>query len=178
MRLLVCVFLLTFSSLHAREHKVRDSKSIKKALSSAKAGDVISVKAGEYDMGETFTTGNDGTEQKPIIFQCAGEKGYAVLKTSGQIGFRIKRKFWVIKGIHTKGDESKTQATVFMDGPGGCANISMIDCKISGSALHGMKSAAKRDIGVHNIYIENTELYDTAFTGFDIVSGNNWVIKN
>ncbi|MCM8540375.1 MAG: right-handed parallel beta-helix repeat-containing protein [Lentisphaeraceae bacterium] len=177
---LFCLFLslIMFFNLQAREYKARDSKSIKKALLSAKAGDVITVKPGEYDMGDTFATGKDGTEKKPIILQCSGEKGYAVLKVSGQVGFRIKSKFWVIKGVHTQGSESKTQATVFMDGPGGAGNIKMIDCKISGSALHGMKSAAKRDIGVHNIYIENTELYDTAFTGFDIVSGNNWVIKN
>ena len=138
----------------------------------------FSIKAGEYDIVKSFSTGNDGTEKKPIILQCYGDKGYAVLKTEGQVGFRIKNKHWIIIGIHIKGSESKTQATIFMDGPGGCGNIKMTDCKISGSALHGMKAARSREVGVDNVFIEHTELFDTAFTGFDLVSGDNWVLKN
>lgn len=176
----VFLFLALFIScfINAKEYKVRDSKSIKKALVSAKAGDVITIKTGEYDMGDSFSTVNDGTKKKPIILQCSGDKGYAVLKASGQIAFRIKSKFWIIKGIHVQGSEKKTQATVFMDGPGGCGDIKITDCKISGSALHGMKAARSREVGVDNVHIEQTELFNTAFTGFDLVSGDNWFLKN
>ena len=92
MRVIVSILLLTFLSLQAREFKTRDSKSIKKALSLAEAGDVITIMPGEYDMGASFSTGNDGNEKKPITFQCEGDRGYAVLNVSGQVGFRIKSK--------------------------------------------------------------------------------------
>lgn len=178
MRVILIIILFFSFVANAREYRVKDSKSIKKALSSAKAGDVISIKAGSYDMGDTFATGNDGSISKAITLQCSGEKGYALLRASGQIAFRVKNKHWLIKGIHIQGSEEKTQATVFMDGPGGGGDIKMIDCKISGSALHGMKAARTREGGVDNVYIENTELFNTAFTGFDLVSGDNWTLKN
>ena len=176
MRILL-LLILSFS-LNAKEYRPRDAKAILSALKSAKAGDFITIKAGVYNLDKSFSTGNDGTAKKPITLRCQGEKGYAVLQTKGQVGFRIKNQYWIIQGIHIKGSETKTQAAVFMDGPGGCGNIKMVDCKISGSALHGMKAARTREIGVHNVTIENTELFNTAFTGFDLVSGDNWLLKN
>ena len=173
-------FLLTLllPCAFSKEYHPADSKAVLAALKSARAGDIINIKAGVYNIEKSFSTENDGTAAKPIILRCSGEKGYAVLQTAAQVGFRIKNRYWLIEGIHIQGSETKTQATVFMDGPGGCGNIKMTDCKISGSALHGMKAARSREVGVHNVYIENTELFDTAFTGFDLVSGDNWVLNS
>ena len=177
MKRLLLLFCLSLS-LSAREYRVDSSKEIKDALAKAKPGDVISVKAGIYDLGGSFSTGNNGSESKPIHFRCAGEKDYAVLKTNAVVGFRIKSKHWIISGIHVQGSEKKTQATVFMDGPGGCGNVTMTDCKISGSAVHGMKAARTREVGVDNIILDHVELFNTAKTGFDLVSGDNWLLKN
>ena len=65
-----------------------------------------------------------------------------------------------------------------MDGPNGCGNVTMRDCKISGSALHGMKAARTRNKAADNVTLEQVELFNTAQTGFDLVSGDNWTLKN
>jgi hypothetical protein len=178
MRIFCICLLFTFTATFAKEFKVSSNKEIQQAFSRAKAGDEILIAVGDYDLGETSSTTNDGTKEKPIVLKCEGPKGYAKLRVRGQIGFRIKNKFWLIEGIHIEGSSEVTQATVFMDGPGGCGNIHMKDCKISGSAQHGMKAARTREIGVHEVYLENVELFDTAQTGFDLVSGDNWHLKN
>ncbi|MBA4387401.1 MAG: hypothetical protein C0404_05430 [Verrucomicrobia bacterium] len=175
------IFTLSILSWHpdcgARDIKADTAADIKNALGSAGPGDTILVKPGEYDMGGSISTGKNGTKDKPVTFACEGKKGYAILKVSGQIGMRVKSKFWVIRGIHIEGNPGSTEATVFMDGPQGCSDILMTDCKISGSAQHGMKGARTREKAADNITVEYTELFDTKATGFDLVSGDNWVLR-
>jgi hypothetical protein len=128
-------------------------------------------------MGREVSTGRSGTKDKPITLACEGEKGYAKLKAGSQIAFRVRSRFWVFRGIHFEGDARRTAATVFMDGPAGCGDIHIVDCKISGSGEHGMKSARTRRKAVDNVLIEFTELFDTGATGFDLVSGDNWILR-
>lgn len=161
-----------------RDIKCDNAKEIAAALGSAGPGDTILVKPGEYDMGGQFSTGKSGTKDKPITLACDGKTGYAKLKSNGQIGFKIRSKHWIIRGIHIEGSTASTEATVFMDGPAGCEYILMTDCKISGSKQHGMKGARTRENAANNITVEHTELFDTAATGFDLVSGDNWVVRN
>jgi Right handed beta helix region len=161
----------------AQEIKAQNAGAVKAAIARAKPGDTILIPPGTYDMGGSFSTGKNGTKAKPITLRAEGEKGYAVLKVRGTVGFRVRSKHWVLRGLHIQGSNRSTQATVFMDGPAGCGNIHMLDCKISGSAGHGMKSSRTRTKAVDNVVIEHTELFDTAQTGFDLVSGDNWVLR-
>jgi hypothetical protein len=161
----------------AREFRAANAGAIKSAIRAAGPGDVILVKPGTYNMGGGFSTGKSGTKDKPITLRAEGEKGYAVLKVSGTVGFRVRSRHWVLRGLHIQGSTRSTQATVFMDGPAGCGDIHIVGCKISGSACHGMKSSRTRTKAVHNVLIEFTELFDTAKTGFDLVSGDNWVLR-
>lgn len=161
----------------AKEFKVDSPSAIRAALSAAQPGDVITIKPGDYDMGSEFATGKSGAADKPILVQAEGTKGYAKLLAHSQIAFRIRSQYWGFRGIHFQGDPRKTAAVVFMDGPGGCGNIHMTDCKISDSAEHGMKAARLRDKAVDNVMIEHTELFNTNATGFDLVSGDNWVVR-
>jgi hypothetical protein len=128
-------------------------------------------------MGGSFSTGKGGEKDRPVEIRAAGEKGYAVLKVGGQVGFRVNGKHLVLRGLHIQGNPKSTQATVFMDGPAGCSDVLMVDCKISGSSQHGMKAARTREKAADNITIENTELFDTAASGFDLVSGDNWTLR-
>jgi hypothetical protein len=64
-----------------------------------------------------------------------------------------------------------------MDGPGGCGDIHIVDCKISGAGEFGMKGAKLREKPVNNVVIEHTELYDVMETGFDLVAGDDWVLR-
>lgn len=160
-----------------QEIKADNAEAIKAALAAAGPGDTIVIKPGEYNLGRDVGTGKDGTKEQPITLRCEGDMGYAKLNLDGQVAFRVKNKFWVFQGIHFNGDRQNTSAAVFMDGPGGCGDIHIADCKISGSAEHGMKSAKLREKPVHNVVIEFTELFDTGATGFDLVSGDNWILR-
>ncbi|MCG3179935.1 MAG: hypothetical protein BIFFINMI_02285 [Phycisphaerae bacterium] len=173
----ILLAVLSAAPCLGKEIKVDSAAAIRTALAQAQAGDTILVKPGNYDMGGEFSTGHSGTAGKPITLAAAGEKGYAKLHAKAQIAFRIRSRYWVLRGIHVEGDPSKTEATVFMDGPGGCGDILMTDCKISGSGEHGMKAARTRSKGADNITIEHTELFNTSATGFDLVSGDNWTVR-
>ena len=161
----------------AQEIKAENPAAIKAALASAGPGDTIVVKPGEYDLGGGASTGKDGTKDQPVTLRCEGDKGYAVLKVRGTVGFRIKNRFWVFRGIHFQSDKKSTEDLVFMDGPGGCGDIHIVDCKISGAGEFGMKSARTREKAADNVIIEHTELYDVMETGFDLVSGDNWALR-
>jgi hypothetical protein len=165
-------------AVSAAEFKVDNAAAVKQALGAAGPGDTILVKPGEYDMGDSFRTGKSGTQEKPVTFRCEGDKGYAKFKVSGQVGFRVKSKFWVIQGIHVEGSGKGVSAAVFMDGPGGCGDVKLIDCKISGSGEHGMKASRTREQAVDNVLLDHVEIYETAATAFDLVSGDNWVLRN
>ncbi len=160
----------------AREIGAASAAAIKRAVGAARPGDVILIKPGEYDMGGGFGTGRSGARGRPVTMRAAGAKGYAVLKVRGTVGFRVRSRHWVLSGLHVKGD-GRTQATVFMDGPGGAGDVHIIDCKISGSASHGMKASRSRTKAVNNVLIEFTELFNTKATGFDLVSGDNWTLR-
>ncbi|MCM8535296.1 MAG: right-handed parallel beta-helix repeat-containing protein [Lentisphaeraceae bacterium] len=157
---------------------MNSAKELHIALKKVQPGDVISISPGRYKMGNSFATGSDGTAAKPIIMRCSSQKHYAKLIVDGKIGFRVKSKFWRISGIHIEGSIKNTQATVFMDGPNGCSDVLLSDCKISGSALHGMKAARTREKAAHNITLAQIELFNIAQTGFDLVSGDNWILRN
>jgi len=172
---LFCVVALAFS---AQVFRVDTAGAVKQALASAGPGDTILVKPGEYDMGATFSTGKSGTPDKPVTFRCEGDKGYAKFKVNGQIGFRIRSRYWVIQGIHVEGSTKSTQAVVFMDGPGGCGDVKILDCKFSASSQHGMKAARTSEKAVDNVLLAHVEIYDTGATAFDLVSGDNWVLRN
>jgi hypothetical protein len=162
----------------AQEIKADNAAAIKAALASAGPGDTVVIKPGEYDLGGSVATGKDGTKDQPVTLRCEGDKGYAVLKVRGDVGFRIRSKFWEFRGIHFKSDRKSVEDLVFMDGPGGAGNIHIVDCKISGAGEFGMKGAkGGRDKPAHNVVIEHTEMYDVVETGFDLVSGDNWVLR-
>ena len=176
------VILTLLSSIpivsNAATLKVDTQKAIRSALANAKPGDTIEIKPGVYIMEKSMRTGNDGTAKKPITLRAAGDKGYAVLVSKGLISFKIKHRFWVFKGIHFKGVPATTRATLFVDGPSGARDIIITDCKISHSGQHGMKGGRTSEKAVDNIVIEHTELFQTYATGFDIVAGKNWVMRN
>jgi hypothetical protein len=157
--------------------KVDSAEDIRQAFGKARPGDTITIKVGEYDMGGELSTGSDGTRGKPITVTADGARGYAHLKAKGQVAFRIRNRFWVFKGIHFEGDYRTTEAAVFMDGPGGCGDIQIIDCRISGSNTHGMKSAKLREKPVNNVLVEHTELFNTGATGFDLPAGDGWILR-
>ena len=166
------------AAVQGAEFKVDSAATVRKALREVGPGDTILVKPGVYDMGDSFSTGNSGTADKPITFRCEGDKGYATFKVRGQIGFRVKSRFWVIQGIDVEGSEKSTEATLFLSGPGGCGDIKIIDCKVSGSAQHGIKSSRTREHGIDNVLIDHVEVCNTAATGIDLVSGDNWIISH
>jgi len=172
----VASLVLFLSAAPAAEIRADNPGAIKSALSKAGPGDVILVKPGEYDMGGSVRLGKHGKKAAPITFRCEGKEGYAVLKVRGQIGMRISRTWWVLEGIHIAGQGCS--ATVFADGPGGCRDVKMIDCKISGSKQHGIKSARTAEKAVDNFVMDGCEVFDTAKTGIDLVSGDNWVVRN
>ena len=161
----------------ARELRVTNAAELKAAIAAVTPGDTIVVPPGTYDMGQSLATGVDGIKGRPIVLACAGDSGYAQLKANGQVAFRIKSKFWTFRGIHFQGDPARTEATVFMDGPNGCGHVRFIDCRISGSKAHGMKGAKTVERPVHDVVIEHTELFDTGSTGFDLVCGDDWVLR-
>jgi len=173
----VCFLVLAAGVSSAQEIKAADAGAIKAALGAAGPGDTIVIKPGEYNLGGGASTGKDGTKEAPITLRCEGDKGYAKLNLGGQVAFRVKNKFWVFQGIHFNGDCKGTSAAVFLDGPGGGGDVRFTDCKISGSAEHGMKGAKLREKPVNNVVIEFTELFDTGATGFDLVAGDNWALR-
>ena len=87
----------------AKDLHVDSPEGIRNALAAAEPGDAILVKLGAYDMSREFATGRDGTREKPITFACDSDKGYAELQAASQIAFRVRSRFWVIRGIHVKG---------------------------------------------------------------------------
>lgn len=160
------------------ELKADDITTLRNALLEAQPGDTIVLETGTYEMGErTPETISDGTAAKPITMRAAGNNGYAVLKLYGSIGFRVKNRFWKFEGIHFKGDPQRSQATVFMDGPQGCGNISFVDCKISDSAGYGMKTARNPGNAVDHVLIEFTEVFNTGGTALDVVGGDRWIVR-
>lgn len=160
------------------EFNVDDATSLRTAIAKARPGDTIAIKPGTYEMGErTPETISDGTAAKPITMRAIGDNGYAVLKLDGNIGFRVKNRFWKFKGIHFKGNPERSQATVFMDGPQGCENVSFVDCKISDSAGYGVKTARNPKSAVDSVLIEFTEVFNTGGTALDIVGGDHWVVR-
>ncbi|MCK5849345.1 MAG: right-handed parallel beta-helix repeat-containing protein [Kiritimatiellae bacterium] len=167
----VCMF---HSVADARSIKATSASQIKKAISSAKAGDTIVIKPGVYDMGGRLSVSRNGKKGKPIKMLCAGKKGYAVLK-SGRCS--VKGAFWEFNGIHFQGDPGSSLATLKLSGEQGCHDILFVDCKISGSKQHGIKGSRTREKGGDNITFEHCEVYDTGKTAMDFVSGDNWTIR-
>lgn len=165
------------SMADARELRATNESELKGAIAAAAPGDVILLAPGTYDMGQSLATGANGTKDKPIVLACAGDEGYAQLVANGQIAFRIASQYWGFRGIHFVGDPARTEATVFMDGPGGCGHVRFVDCRISGSKAYGMKGAKTVERPVHDVVIEHTELFDTGGTGFDLVCGDDWVLR-
>jgi hypothetical protein len=160
------------------EFKVADATALRNALAEAQPGDSIVLKAGTYEMGErTPETVSDGTAAKPITMRAAGDHGYAILKLDGNLGFRVKNQFWKFEGIHFKGNPERSQATLFLDGPQGCDNVSFVDCKISDSAGYGMKTARDPKSAVDRIVIEFTEVFNTGGTAVDVVGGDDWIVR-
>jgi hypothetical protein len=163
---------------HSAELKVADATALLNALAEAQPGDTIVLGIGTYELGErTPETISDGTAAKPITMRAAGDNGYAVLTLDGNLGFRVKNQFWKFEGIYFKGNPERSQATVFLDGPQGCENVSFVDCKISNSAGYGMKTARNPKNAVDNVLIEFTEVFNTGGTALDIVGGDRWIVR-
>ncbi len=172
----VAVFSLLLS-LQAQKVAVSTEAELAKAMANARPGQVISLAARLYKMERAFKTERDGTAEKPITLRAAGDQGYAVLQLGGTVGFRIQHAHWVIEGIHLKGDKKQTQAAVFLDGTANCSDLLIRDCKISGSASHGLKSSRSRGQSADRVVIEYSELFDCGKTGFDGVGGDDWILR-
>lgn len=176
--MVIAALFIARKECRSAELAVDDAITLRTAITAARPGDTIALEPGLYEMGEkALETISDGTAAKPIAMRAVGDHGYAVLKFDGKIGFRVKNQFWKFKGIHFKGNPKRSQATVFMDGPQGCENISFVDCKISDSAGYGMKTARNPQNAVDHVVIEFTEVFNTGGTGLDIVGGDHWTVR-
>ena len=163
----------------AKEFSPADPRSIRAAMESAQAGDIISIPPGEYDMVDTIATGNSGTPGAPIIMRTSGDKSYAKLKiTAGSdVGFRIISRFWVLRGVHIEGNLTKTEDLIQIDATRGGGDFLMSDCRVSRCREFLLKGSRNRDKGADNVTLDHCEWFDTNATGIDIVGGDNWIIR-
>lgn len=175
----VFLFCAFTAGLFAAEHHVSKPSVIRDAFAKAVPGDTILIPAGIYEMGNDLATGNDGTMQNPIEVRCNDPKSFAEFHANGRVAFRVKNSFWIFRNIHFQGDPSRTEAVLFLDGPKNCNDILVSHCKISGSKTYGVKAAKEgRDKAAHRMIFEYTELCDTGATGFDLVCGNDCVVRD
>jgi len=161
----------------AQEYKCATAAEIRAALAKAGPGDLIAVKPGDYDMGGEFATGRDGAPDKAVTLTCEGARGYARLRVSGQIGFRVRHRHWTLCGIHLEGDPQKTEVPLYVDGQGGAGDLLVTDCRVSGSSECLVQASRSREKAAGNITVEFSEFFDCQGSALNLFAGDNWVIR-
>lgn len=166
------------SNAYAKDIPVDNAKDIKAAMASAQAGDVISIKPGDYEVDQ-LQTGNSGTKDQPITLQASGDRGYAKLKITGgsDVGFRVISKHWKLYGLHIVGNPAKTLDLIQIDATRGGSDLYMVDCKISTCREFLIKSSRSREKGPENVVLDHCEWFDCPETAIDLVSSDNWIIR-
>ena len=175
----IIALLSLAASAGARDITVDNAKDIKAAMAAAQPGDTIAIKPGEYDVGDGLSCANSGTKDSPITLRAAGDKDYAKLKVTGRadVGFRVRGKFWVLRGLHIMGNPAATEDLIQVEGNLGASDLHMVDCKISGCKEFLVKASRTRESGPNNVVIEHCEWFDCGGTAIDLPTGDNWVIR-
>lgn len=137
---------------------VSSAEQLHKALSQAKAGDIIKIMPGtynyqDYENGQKFYSASDGTAESPITLMAADKENPPVLcGVNYEHGYvlHITGDYWIIDGIKTE----KSQKGIVLDN----SNHSLIrNCEISGT---GSEAVHFRD-GSSYCTIENSYIHDT-----------------
>jgi len=163
----------------AREIAVANAKDIRAAMENAKAGDVIAIPPGEYDVGDALVAGKSGTKDEPITLRTRGDLGYAKLKITGRsdVGFRVLGKFWVLLGLHIEGNPAATMDLIQIDATRGGSDLRMTDCRVSCCKEYLFKASRNREKSPDNVVLEHCEWFNCPGTAIDLVAGDNWIIS-
>lgn len=175
----ILIMMLAATAANAREIGVDSAQDIRSAIASARPGDTIIIKPGEYDMGSPIRIENSGQPDKPITLRADGDRGYAKLSITGNgsVGFRIQGSCWLFEGVHFEGN-AKTKDLIQVTGENGTENLKFVNCKMSKCSEFLIKASRSRESGAGNVILEHCEWFDSGHTALDLVSGDGWVVRN
>jgi hypothetical protein len=133
---------------------VQNTEELYNAVENAKAGDLIKVESGEYDLsGKTLKASADGTEEQHIIIKALDSENPPVFKgetTENGYVMHITGDYWNVEGI------------VFTNAQKGIVLDNSNHSLISGCEIHtvGAEAIAVRD-GSSYCTIEKCNIHDT-----------------
>lgn len=167
---------------------VSNTKSLLKALSSAKAGDAITLRPGTYRLkGRRIKLGGQGTPQSPIHVR-AEAFGSVTLELDTLEGFFVDKSYWVFENLRIRGvcaEDSKCEHAFHVFGSAfgvTLRNNELVDfnaaLKVNGHRRKGRERFP--DYGL----VQNNDIYNTRprrsgkpATPLNINSGNGWVVS-
>lgn len=85
-----------------QEKKVQNTAELKKAIQTARPGDVITLSAGEYNIRRKIKTFSPGSTGRPIIVR-ANSLGKVRIKSSSSIAFHIRTSHWIFENLDIEG---------------------------------------------------------------------------
>ena len=133
---------------------VHNTEELYNAVENAKAGDLIKVESGEYDLSEkTLKASADGTEEQHIIIKALDSENPSVFK-----GETIENGYV----MHITGDYWNVEGIVFTNAQKGIVLDNSNHSAISGCEIHtvGAEAIAVRD-GSSYCTIEKCNIHDT-----------------
>ncbi len=182
-------FLLMFGGgivpLNAVVVPVSTAAQLITAVNNAAPGDVITLAAGTYDLGQNLLCDNTGTAAQPIVVRAAA-LGQAFIRFNAVEGFKVSARHWRFENLDIQG-----VCALHSDCEHAFHIVGQADfTRIRNCRLHDYNAMIKGNgegtpyVFPDGVVIEGSEFFNAAIrntsnpvTPIDIVGGRRWVVR-
>lgn len=177
--------LLSFVPESGKPITVNNAQTLIQAFREAKAGDVILLSPGNYQLkSKSFKLKHSGTASQPIVLTAA-TFGTATLQMDSVEGLYLDQAYWSISNIIFEGicqSHSKCEHAIHLTGD--ADNIVIRNNRFINFNAH-IKSNGKNHHFPDHVTISGNDFYNQSarntknpVTPIDVVGGNDWLIEN
>lgn len=164
-------------------HWVRNATELKHAAARARAGDVIQLMPGRYQLSGWLQPKNDGTALQPVIVRAEAPGAAIIEVNSGTI--HQDRAYWIYENLvlegHCGGRDVPCEHAFHVVGGG--RNVVIRNNLIRNFAAHIKVNGERGQFPDHGLLQFNTLTNDKAFghgmlAPFDLVGASHWVVSD
>ena len=174
-------------SATAAEITVSSEADLTRALLNAKAGDVIEIAPGTYDLTRKHSLKGEGTTANPIVVR-APELGAVVLHSTAVELFKLNGGYWIFENLVIQGtcqQHSRCEHAFHIVGTADGTIIRNNHLRDFNAAIkgNGVNIGSKRRFP-SNVLIEGNAFFNSTprktsnpVTPIDVVGGSHWVVR-
>ena len=183
----ILLFSLCSLSVSAEEIAITNAVELTAAISQAKAGDVLILAAGQYDIGSNVSCTAQGTKEAPITVR-AETLGSAVINFDTVEGFKVLGEYWIFENLEIHGvcaNDSDCEHAFHIKGTANGTRIRNnkvegFNAHIKGGGTSEMPRKFSDDVTIeyNEFYSESPRQTANPVTPIDIVGGKRWVVSH